>query len=122
MSEKIGLMELFDAAEQYKIEAPPANKFKYSQYRTILKEAKDAIYQGDKDQLNKLIDMANMLTVKDLRLKLGKKRREIIHVKYEGGCYEVVFKIKQFRRVFKSTETYFQYVDEKTGKEIKPYE
>lgn len=110
-SQKKGLMEIFDVAEKYEIEPPDVSEFQFSQYREIIKEAKEAIDIDDRSTFEKLLNLANTMTVKKLRIELEKKRRQDIFYYVKGEKYVVEYTIKQFRRVVKSTEVFFKYHD-----------
>lgn len=116
-AQRKGLLEIFEKCDAYEIEPPLPENFQLSQYREIIKEAKEAIKELDQERLKKLIDMANTLTVEDLRIRLEKKYRPSIYYKQEGGFYVIELTPKQFKRVVKSTKSYFVYEDYQKFKE-----
>lgn len=70
-SEQASLITIFSAAEQMGLEPKDASLSSTCNLRTIIKDAKFAVYHNNPERLSELFHLASSLTVRDLRLKLG---------------------------------------------------
>lgn len=80
LSQQRSLLNIFEAARDMGITPEAVNTSRLSCLSTIIKTAKLAIREGNKNRLLYLFELADTLTVADLRLHLEIPTREVIPV------------------------------------------
>lgn len=112
-SDQESLRDIFRFAERNGLNPEYALSAPISQLRTIIKEAKRAIFDEDLDRLQELFRLAATLSIVELRLVLGTTVPSEILVNKSGEGtseeYQISLNKEQFLRFIQSLRLFFRF-------------
>ncbi len=113
-SDRETLQKIIDAAEIMGIEPEWFNKLSISHLREICPSAGKAARDGDKEEMERILQLATKFTVTDLRIELNKAVRERIAVRkttLDGTeCYAVYLSADQLAKIQHTVKRKFDFV------------
>lgn len=109
------LRVIADSAERWDISADCANSATMSNMREIIKEARMAIEQEDRQRLEVLLFLASRLSVTDLRIILRGENRKLItvapHQTPFGPLYRLMVTQDQYEALKQGSRRQFMFVE-----------
>ncbi len=113
LSDQKNLLLIFSWAEAEGIPPTDAGAASISNLRTIIRAAKKSKSSNDTVALSRLFKYAAELSTGELRLKIGKRQREIVVYKMSKTPVAIYIQLnltqEQFHRVQESTKQYFLF-------------